>query len=175
MQIIYLCIKIFFVRIIDVSLGTMRMLLTVKDKKLLSSIIGFIEVFIWFIIVKDALNNNSNGIIIGIFYALGFAIGTYLGGVLSKIFTTNNTITIQVIIPEKNNNIIDILRREGYAVSVLSVKGYKNINRLLLFIEIKFNSLNKVRRIINSIDDSAFIVVNDSKMVYNGYFSSTIK
>ncbi len=175
MQLMYLCIKIFFVRIIDVSLGTIRMLLTVEDKKLLSSIIGFIEVFIWFIIVKDALNNNSNSILIGIFYAFGFAVGTYLGGVVSKLFTINSTITIQAIIPENNNHIIRILRNEGYGVSVLSVKGYKNINRLLLFIEIKLSSLKKVRSIINNIDNSAFIVVNDSKMVYNGYFSSTIK
>ena len=175
MQLMYLCVKILFVRIIDVSLGTIRMLLTVKDKKYLASIIGFIEVFIWFIIVKDALNNNSNSIILGIFYALGFSIGTYLGGVLSKLFTLNSTINVQAIIPEENNNIINILRKEGYAVSVLSVKGYKNINRLLLFIEIKYNDLKHIRTIINSIDNSAFIVVNDSKLVYNGFFPSTIK
>lgn len=175
MQLMYLCIKIFFVRIIDVSLGTIRMLLTVKDRNVLAPIIGFIEVFIWFIVVKDALNNNSNSIIVGVFYAFGFAVGTYLGGVFSKLFTMDSTITIQAIIPEKNSNIINVLRKEGYAVSVISVKGYKNINRLLLFIEIKLNSLKKVRNIINSIDNSAFIVVNDSKMVYNGYFSSTIK
>ena len=175
MQLMYLCFKVLVVRIIDVSLGTVRMLLTVKDKNLLSAIIGFVEVYIWFLVVKDALNNSSNSMIIGVFYALGFAIGTYLGGVLSKIFTLNSIITVQAIIPKKNSNVVDILRKEGYAVSVLSVSGYKNEDKLLLFIEIRFNSLKKVRDIINKIDNSAFIVVNDSKIVYNGYFSGAEK
>ena len=38
------CIKIFFCRIMDVSLGTVRTILTVKGKTLLSAVIGFAEV-----------------------------------------------------------------------------------------------------------------------------------
>ena len=41
-----LCVKIFFVRIIDVSLGTFRTIITVKGKAIYASIIGFIEVFV---------------------------------------------------------------------------------------------------------------------------------
>ena len=39
-----LCIKIFLVRILDVSLGTVRTIMTVKNKNLIASIIGFIEI-----------------------------------------------------------------------------------------------------------------------------------
>ena len=38
-----LCLKIFFVRIIDVSLGTIRTLFTVKGKKLIASAIGLLK------------------------------------------------------------------------------------------------------------------------------------
>lgn len=175
MQLIYLCIKIFIVRIVDVSLGTIRTVLTVKDKNLLAALIGFIEVFIWFIIVKDALNSDINSILIGISYALGFATGTYLGGILSRIFTIHSTLTVQIIISDKKRKIIDLLHDKGYAVSVLGATGYKNDNKLLLFIEIEALNLKDLRNTINNIDDSAFIVVNDSRAVYNGYFSSTLK
>ena len=52
MEILLLCIKIFFVRVLDVALGTVRMLFTVKGKRFVASTIGFIEMLIWFLIVK---------------------------------------------------------------------------------------------------------------------------
>ena len=66
MELLILCFKIFFVRIIDVSLGTFRTMETVKGKTKEATIIGFFELLIWFLIVKEALNTTSNSIFIAI-------------------------------------------------------------------------------------------------------------
>ena len=50
-----LCLTVFFGRIIDVSLGTIRTLFTVKGKRIIAATIGFIEATIWFLVVKEAL------------------------------------------------------------------------------------------------------------------------
>ena len=92
---VLLCIKIFFVMILDVSLGTIRTLFTVKGKRVISSCIGFIEMLIWFLVVKEALQTDSNSIFIAISYSLGFATGTYIGSYLSDIFITGN-VSVQV-------------------------------------------------------------------------------
>ena len=68
MEILMLCIKIFCVRIVDVSMGTFRTIVTVKGQKLLASMIGFVEVFIWFVIVKEALSTDSTSIFIAFAY-----------------------------------------------------------------------------------------------------------
>lgn len=175
MELLTLCIKIFFVRIIDVSLGTIRTILTVKNKNLVASIIGFFEVFIWFIIVKDALNSTDNSIFIAISYALGFSTGTYTGGILANLFTKHSTISVQIITSKENSILLDELHKRGYALSVLNVSGYKDENKLLIFMEIQSYRLSQLRKIVNKVDKKAFIVVNDSKAVYNGYFSSTVK
>ena len=73
MTLFIICIKIFFIRILDVALVTIRTIITIQGKTWLASIVGFIEVFIWFVIVKEALNTYENSIIIAISYALGFA------------------------------------------------------------------------------------------------------
>ena len=52
MELLILCFKIFFVRIIDVSLGTFRTMETVKGKTKEATIIGFFELLVWFLIVK---------------------------------------------------------------------------------------------------------------------------
>ena len=64
-----LCLKIFFVRIIDVSLGTIRTIMSVKNKDLIASLIGFIEITVWFLVVKEALNTNENSFFI-VFYGI---------------------------------------------------------------------------------------------------------
>ena len=60
MNIVLLCIEIFFARIIDVSLGTIRTVIVVKGKNLIGSILGFFEVTVWFLVVEQALTTSNN-------------------------------------------------------------------------------------------------------------------
>ncbi len=175
MTLLLLCIKIFLVRILDVSLGTIRTVLTVKDRILKASFIGFFEVLVWFLVVKDALNSNINSIWIAISYALGFATGTYIGGLLSRLFTNHETYSIQIIIKKEYQNIIKRLREEGYAVSVMKINGFNDDEKLLLFLEIEVSKLNDIKRIVKEYDHTSFMVVNDTRTVYNGYFNGIVK
>ncbi len=169
MTLFLLCLKIFFVRIIDVSLGTVRTLITVKGRTLLASCVGFIEVFVWFVIVKEALNTTETSLWIAIAYSLGFATGTYIGGYLSDRFIKGN-FGVQVVTSNNNHKLIDVLRSEGYAVSVIDVKGQDKANeKYMLFIEIQKNNFEHLKKLIHSIDQKAFIVVNETKYVQNGY------
>ena len=122
MELLLLCIKVFCVRILDVSLGTTRTIVMVKGKTTLASIIGFFEVLIWFLVVKEALNTDINSIWIAVAYAGGFATGTFVGGFLSNKFIKGN-FGVQVILSKNDNKVVNTLRKEGYAVSVIDVKG----------------------------------------------------
>ena len=136
-----LCLKIFFARILDVSLGTLRTMITVKGKNLYASLVGFFEVLVWFIIVKEALNTDETSIWIAISYALGFATGTYIGGVLSQKFISGN-LNVQIITNHAYPNMVDKLRNEGYGVTVIDVEGKdKEKDKYMLFIEIIIKNL----------------------------------
>ena len=170
MELLLLCIKIFCVRILDVSLGTVRTIITVKGRNLLASMVGFIEVFIWFLIVREALNTDNTSIFIAISYSLGFAAGTYIGGVLSDKFISG-TLGVQVVTSKKDDNMIKVLRSEGYGVSVVDVKGKDDAQeKYMLFIEIDKKNISHLKNIIKSLDSKSFIVVNETKYVQNGYF-----
>lgn len=165
----FMCIKIFCARLIDVSLGTFRTINTVKGKDLVASLIGLIEITVWFLIVKEALNTNNNSIWIVIAYALGFSVGTYIGGKISKKFIKSN-LEVQVILSSKDNNIVDKIRKEGYGVTTIVVSGSKN-EKYMLYIQIKNQSLEHLKEIIKKLDKQAFMVVNETKYVENGYFN----
>ena len=82
--VLIICAKIFCFRIMDVTLGTVRMVLTVKEKTKSAAMVGFFEVFIWYSIVREALNATGPYLPIAIAYAGGFATGTYVGGRVAR-------------------------------------------------------------------------------------------
>lgn len=170
MDILFLCIKIFIVRIIDVTLGTLRTIITVKDKVFLASLIGFFEVLVWFFIAREALDTGSS-VLVGIFYALGFATGTYIGGKISRRVIKGN-FSVQVITNKASEIWLKDLRDNGFAVSVMDIRQKDNEDdKFMFFMEINSNDFDKLHSIIKRHDKRAFIVVNESKTVVNGYFS----
>lgn len=166
MAVAALCLKVFFVRILDVTLGTFRTILTVKSKIVQASLIGFFEVLVWFLVVKEALNTDIDSIWVAVFYSAGYATGTFLGGKLSQKFIQGNS-TLQVI--TKNRKIIDVISGSGYGVTVINAKGYNDSKKYMLVIEVDNKSLSDVKDIIKKLDKNAFIVVTETKLVQNGY------
>lgn len=168
MTLFFMCLKIFFARLIDVSLGTFRTINTVKGKDLIASLIGLVEITVWFLIVKEALNTDNNSFFIVIAYALGFSVGTYIGGKISKIFIKSN-LEVQVILSNKNDEVIRKIRENGYGVTAIEVRGTKDL-KYMLYIQIRHNTLENLKKLVRKLDNKALIVVNETKYVENGYF-----
>ena len=168
MNIILLCIEIFFARIIDVSLGTIRTVIIIKGKNLIGSILGFFEVAVWFLVVEQSLNTSDSNIFIVLSYALGFSAGTYIGGIISPKLIKSKY-EVQIITDKQVQKTIDTIRKSFMAVSILKLEG-KNKNKYMLFVEVENNKLKELYNIVKEIDKNAFIVVNETMFVHNGYF-----
>lgn len=165
---LFTCLEIFFARIIDVSISTFRTMMMVRRKSILVPILAFIEVFIWFIAARKALSTEINSIMIPICYSLGYATGTYIGGFLSRRFIKNVN-SIEVTTKRNNYKLIDTLRSNGLAVSVIALKDSYKDKKDLLIIDVKARITNETVELIKSLDKDAFIVVKDTKIVHNGY------
>lgn len=169
MSLFLLCVKIFLARLIDVSLGTVRTIYTVKGKNFIASLIGIIEITVWFLVVKEALSTDNNNIWIVFSYAMGFSVGTYIGGKISQRFI-KSYLEVQVILSSKDDKIVNEIRKAGYAVTTIEVKGVKEI-KYMLYIQIKDSTLEHLKKLIRKLDSKAFIVINEAKYVENGYFN----
>lgn len=171
MTVLLLCLQIFFFRIIDVSMGVTRTIMLVKRKTLLAALIGFVEVLIWFLIVRNALNYASTSIFIALAYALGFATGTLIGGFLSRRFI-HTKINVQVITSMRDEKITKAIRGAGFPITILDAfgSGDDKAPRYLLFIEMNSNDFNKLKNLVLSLDPRAFIFVNELTNSVNGFF-----
>lgn len=165
---LFVCLEIFLARIIDVSISTFRMMIMVRKKSILTPILAFCEVFVWFMAARKALNTNIDSILIPIFYSLGYATGTYIGGFLSRKFIKNVN-SIEITTKKNNTKLIYALRKEGCAVSVIALKNNYRDKKDLIIVDVKSKNTQETVSLIKKIDPHAFIVVKDTKVVHNGY------
>ncbi len=162
-----LCLKIFFCRILDVSLMTLRTILTVKGKKLMAALAGFFEVMIWFLVVRNALSSNESGIALAIAYAAGFATGTYIGGLIAKRVIKG---TVDVHIVTSNSELFSEIRSKGYAVTTVNVNSSEfGGEKYMGFAEVKTSNLEDFKKIVYQYDPGAFISVQETTYVHNGF------
>ena len=169
MVVFLLCLKIFFARICDVSVGTFRTMLIVKGKNLTATLAAFAEVLIWFLIAREALNTEIDSIFIPLSYAGGYAAGTYIGILLSKLLI-DGIVGVQAVINEYSDNIVREIRKKGYAVSIIPLECQStNDKKVMLYMQINKKKLDDLTSLIKSLDDDAFIIVNETKYVQNGF------
>ncbi len=169
MELFVLCIIIFFGRILDVSLSTVKTVLIMKNRPVIATIFSLIEISVWFLVVREALTRTEGIVWIAIAYAAGFAIGTYVGSIIATK-SIKGTVRVQVITTNDDEKIIETIREKGFAVTVVSVRGKDKIKeKFMLYIEVNNKSLKCLKQLIKTIDPQAFIVVNETKFVQNGF------
>ena len=163
------CVKIFFCRIMDVSLGTVRTILTVRGKTFLAAVIGFAEVFLWYIVVKDALSASGPVLPIAVAYAGGYATGTYIGGKLADGLI-KGSVVVQVITTGRDDAVVGKIREAGFALAVVDVNSSEySGERYMLISHVDKTLLKSFEDLVKQLDPGAFIFVQDSKGSIGGY------
>ncbi|HKM00953.1 MAG: DUF2179 domain-containing protein [Tissierellia bacterium] len=160
---------IFFAKIIEVSISTIRVVFIGKGERAKGAILGFVEIMIWLVVVSSVLNNITEDPIKMLIYAAAFSLGNYLGVTIeSKIAV--GLASIQVVVNEKSGDILaDILREQGYGVTIIEGKGKNESIKNLLFIQLKRKKIPEAVKLVKQHNPEAYITVNDIKSMMGGY------
>jgi len=164
---IILPLLIFFARICDVSLGTIRVIFISKGIKYLAPFIGFFEVIIWLLAIGQVMNNLTN-VASYIAYGGGFATGTFVGMLIEEKISLGLT-SIRIITKEDTGELIQYLRSQNYGVTTIDGEGGTGRVKMLFSI-IKRQDLPHVLDIIKRYHANAFYSIEDVKSVSEGVF-----
>lgn len=157
---VLLPLLIFLARVIDVSLGTIRIIFISKGFKLLSLVIGFFEVLIWLTAINQIWSNLSN-IWLYLAYAGGFATGNWVGIWLDEKISLGHAM-VRIIIRKNSKKLINELKRNNYQVTILNGQsGNEETDVKVILSVIKRKELKKVFEIIKRINPKAFYTVED--------------
>lgn len=146
---------IFIARIVDVSLGTIRVNMIIRRKKTIAAVVGFIEVTIFISIIVRIIKDIDN--IYGILaYGAGFAVGTVMGILISEKLS-RDLVSTNIISKEYNNEIKELLSKEDFGFTCYKGTGSQGEVEIINVVCNHFN-LPRLNKLIQDKDPGAFVV-----------------
>jgi uncharacterized protein YebE (UPF0316 family) len=160
--IILLSAFIFFARVLDVALGTIRIIFISKGFKWLVPVIGFFEVLIWIIAIGEIMDNLNNWIYY-VFYAGGFAMGNYVGMVIEERLAIGYEM-VRVITKRDAYELIEKINDEKFGLTHVRAHGSKG-KVAVLYVIVKRTNLSCLLDIIKAYNPKAFYTIEEIRYV----------
>jgi len=158
---------IFFLRVGDMTLDTIRVLFMVRGKKLLVWVLGFFQALIFVVAISSVLTQLNNILnIIG--YATGFATGNIVGMMIENRLAIGHVL-VNIISSNRGTFIAERLRASGYAVTEIAGRGM-NGTVFELHASVLRKDVSQVETIVLESDPQAFVTAEDVRPVRRGFW-----
>lgn len=160
-------LTIFALRVVDISIATLRLKMIVSGRKLLAWILGFFQATIFISVISTVLQDISEwNRVIG--YAAGFATGLIVGMTIESKMALGYT-RLRIISPRLGSRIAETLRESGYGSTEIPAHG-KDGTVDLIDCFVPRRQTNQVIKLIDSIDKNAFITAESVRTVQHGFW-----
>ncbi len=154
-------------RVMDVTLGTVRIMFVSRGWKTLAPFLGFFEVLIWLLAIRQIMQNLDNPLsYIG--YATGYALGNFVGISLDGRLAVG-MLSVQVITLHKADKLASQLRAAGWGVTCLDGQGARGRVKVIFTI-IPRKDLHRVTELVRAEQPDSFISVTDIQSAQSGTF-----
>lgn len=158
---------IFFARICDVTIGTIRYIMITRGFKYIAPVFGFFEVIIWLLAIGQVMENITN-VFCYLAYGGGYAMGTFFGMVIEERLKLGMAI-IRIISGRPAEKLVERLRNDGFGVTSIRGEGGTGVVAVI-FMVVKRSKIPRVIGIIREHNPSAFYTLEDVRNVSEGIF-----
>lgn len=163
---VILPILIFLSRIMDQSVGILRIIFATKGLKYPAFFAGFIESLIWLIAIGQIMNHLDN-MFCYLAYAGGFATGNVVGIYLEQKLSIGY-VMVRVIFQKDSDTTIALLRDSDFRLTIGDAMGMEQPVKVV-FSTIMRTRLKTFLKVLNHNNPNAFYTIEDVKMVKQGY------
>ena len=164
-------LAIFFARLTDVSMGTMRQILIIRGRRGIASISAFFEIMIWILAISRVITELDK-IYYMIAVALGFASGNYLGSYIEERIALGYMFAY--IVPKRSNDLAHKLREVGFSTTVIRGIGSKGTHPVYNIL-LRRRDEQRLLDIIKKYDKGAFYTLMDVRTESGGYVRAISK
>ena len=165
--VLLLAAGIFFLRIGDMSLDTIRMLFVIRGRKSLAWVLGFAQSLLFVVAIGSVLTNLNNVFTI-LAYAAGFATGNVVGMLIEERMAIGY-LQFTIISSNRGAVIAEQLRKSGHAVTEIPARG-KNGTVTMLQTNVKRKDMDNIETIVLEADPEAFVTLDEVRPVRRGYW-----
>lgn len=158
---------IILARVIDVTLGTLRIIFVSRGNRAVAPILGFFEVLVWILAISQIMQNLNNPATY-FAYALGFAIGNYLG-IKAEDKLAIGLLVVRIFVIKSDDDIKKKIIEAGYGVTSIQGKGSTD-DVILLYSVIKRKDLKHFISIITEGNPKIFYSVETARDAHLGIY-----
>jgi uncharacterized protein YebE (UPF0316 family) len=156
---------IFGLRIVDVSLDTLRVLLAVRGRGGVAGILGFFQALIWIVAVGNAIAHLDSWLhILG--YAAGFGTGTLVGITIEHALAYGLS-TVRIVSQHGGVEIAQAMRDRGYGVTEMTGFGRDGKVEIVNSV-VQRQHLEEIMAIVDQWDADAFVTAEEPKILRGG-------
>jgi uncharacterized protein YebE (UPF0316 family) len=163
MTILLTGIVIFFARVLDVSIGTVRTIVTVQGRTTIAFCLAVIETVIWILVVSAVINQVKDAPILIAFYSVGFATGNVVGIWVERKLAFG-LIVFKVITRDKSTVLAMRFRQMGQPVTIFTGEGISG-PVYELYVVCRRRDLKKFIPITRKLDPNAFYITEQARDV----------
>ena len=165
-QYLVIPLLIMFARVLDVSLGTLRIVFIARGKEYIASVLGFFEVIIWLTAISQVFANLTN-VVCFIAYGLGFALGNIIGIKIERKLAVGIQV-VRIIKKNKLHTLQMALRDEGYGVTTVQGHGGKyDID--IVYVVAERKHVDSIISIIKKVEPDSFVTIQEIASYQKGY------
>jgi uncharacterized protein YebE (UPF0316 family) len=167
MSVLTSALLIFGLRMVNITLDTLRLMLVVHRRRALSALVGFFQALIFVLALGTVLQNlNNPWNILG--YAGGYSAGILAGMALEEWLAVGFS-HVRIVSPDHGPQLAAALRAAGHGVTEFSGRGKEGRVRVVTC-SARRRDLHRVERIATETDASCFITVEDIRPLRRGYW-----
>ena len=165
MNIIIAALSIFLLRLLDQTLGTLRLLYVNKGKPGLGAILGFVESAIWVVAISRVIQDLNDPLLI-FGYALGFAAGTISGSYIESSIAIGDVV-VRIFLQKGTNSesLTKELRSNGFGVTVINGEGMEGEVSIAWCVTPR-KQVKKVLSIVSEISPNAYVTTEATSPTY---------
>jgi uncharacterized protein YebE (UPF0316 family) len=151
-------VLIFIARVVDVSMGTIRVVFISRGLKYLAPLVGFFEILVWLVAIGQIMKNLSNPVCY-IAYAGGFAMGNFVGICIAERLSLG-VVLIRVITNRDASELVEYLKTADYGVT--SVDGHGTMGQVkVVFTIVPRREAERVVELVKKFNPKAFYSIEE--------------
>ncbi len=158
---------IFLARIMDQSIGTLRLIFISKGMKHIAPFLGFFEVIIWLLAIGQIMQHLDNWLCY-LAYGAGFAAGNFIGITLEERLSIGTSI-FRVILSSESPELIAALKLHNFGLTIIDAQGSKGKVKVLFSI-IRRKEIPLFLKTLHDHHPTAFYTIEDVKEAKDGVF-----
>ena len=155
---------IFLLRLLDQTLGTLRMLYVNKGKPTFGAALGFIESAIWVVAISQVIKDLDDPFLV-VGYALGFASGTIVGSYIESSIAIGDVV-VRIFSPKDADSqlVAKKLRSEGFGVTIISGEGMEGEVSIAWCVAPR-KKAKQVLNIVSEINPDAYVTTESTSPI----------